>query len=195
MPRDYQKARPTEFQRRPDLLRNDEWVREFLRSGQIAHVAHLSGEQPYITPTNFWFDEQKNQIIFHSNLAGRIRSNLEHTPRVCVEVSEYGRLLPANTALEFSIQFRSVMVYGNVTILKNADECRQALYGLIGKYFPSMTAGREYRPITDKELASTSVYAVEIESWSGKENWMEIADQLPDWPALPDEFLLNLDRK
>ena len=48
---------------------------------------------------------------------------------------------------------------------------------------------RMANPITDKELARTSVYAVQIESWSGKENWMEQADQLPDWPPLPDELL------
>jgi nitroimidazol reductase NimA-like FMN-containing flavoprotein (pyridoxamine 5'-phosphate oxidase superfamily) len=188
MPRNYQKARPAEYQRRPELSRDDEWVRAFLRNGQIAHVAHISSGQPFVTPTNFWFDEQKNLIIFHSNIAGRVRSNLEYFPQVCVEVSEYGKLLPANTALEFSIQFRSVMVFGRVKILTDVYEQRRVLYNLISKYFPNMAAGREYRPITDKELASTSVYAVEIESWSGKENWMEKADQLPDWPQLPDEF-------
>ncbi len=188
MPRDYQKVGPAEYQRRVELKRDDEWVREFLRHGQIAHVAHSSNDQPFITPTNFWFDEINNQIIFHSNIAGRVRSNLEHAPRVCLEVSEYGRLLPANTALEFSIQFRSVMVFGSVSILVEAVDRRRALYGLINKYFPNMTAGKEYRPITDKEIASTSVYALAIESWSGKENWVEMADQLPDWPPLPDEF-------
>jgi hypothetical protein len=30
-----------------------------------------------------------------------------------------------------------------------------------------MTAGKEYRPITDEELKRTSVYAIAIESWSG----------------------------
>ncbi len=189
MPRDYQKAKPAQYQRRPELTRDDAWIRAFLHNGQIARVAHLSGDQPFITPTNYWFDEERHQIVFHSNIAGRVRSNLEHFPRVCVEVSEVGRLLPANTALEFSIQFRSVMVYGKVTILTDAEDRRRALYGLIGKYFPNMTPGKEYRPITDKELARTSVYAVQIESWSGKENWMEQADQLPDWPPLPDEFL------
>jgi len=188
MPRDYQKANPVEYQRRPELIRGDEWVREFLRHAKIAHIAHLSGDQPFITPTNFWFDEQYNQIIFHSNISGRVRSNVENNPNVCVEVSEYGHLLPANTALEFSIQFRSVMAYGRVKILVDAGERRRVLYGLISKYFPNMTAGKEYRPITDKELANTSVYAIRIEAWSGKENWMKMADQLPDWPPLAKEF-------
>ena len=186
--RDYQKAAPTEFQRLPEHQRNEDWMRTFLRHGQIAHVAHLSGEQPFVTPTNYWYDEDSNQLVFHSNLAGRIRSNLEHYPRICVEVSEFGRLLPANTALEFSLQYRSVMVFGRVRILENDEERRKGLNGLLAKYFPDLTPGKEFRPITDKELTRTSVYVLGIESWSGKENWAEQADQLDDWPPLPDRY-------
>ncbi len=47
-----------------------------------------------------------------------------------------------------------------------------------------MQPGREYRPIIDEELMRTSVYAIQVESWSGKRNWKEQADQSPDWPAL-----------
>ena len=50
-----------------------------------------------------------------------------------------------------------------------------------------MEAGEEYRPITDKELATTSVYAIKIESWSGKENWPESAEQSDLWPALGEK--------
>jgi uncharacterized protein len=38
---------------------------------------------------------------------------------------------------------------------------------LIEKYYPTMTAGKECRPITDQELKRTSAYAIAIESWSG----------------------------
>jgi hypothetical protein len=40
-----------------------------------------------------------------------------------------------------------------------------------------MRVGHECRPITDQELARTSVYAMTVESWSGKENWPEQAEQ------------------
>ena len=189
MSRDYQKAAPTEHQRLPDYKREVAWVRTFLHNGQIAPVAHLSGDQPFITPTNYWFDEEHHQLIFHSNRVGRVRSNLEHSPKVCVEVSEFGRLLPANTALEFGLQYRSVLVFGRVRVLDSDEECLRGLYGLLAKYFPDLTPGKEYRPIMDQELRRTSVYALEIESWSGKENWADQADQLPDWPALPEGFL------
>jgi hypothetical protein len=47
-----------------------------------------------------------------------------------------------------------------------------------------MEAEKEYRPIMDEELARTSVYAIKIESWSGKKNWPERAEQSDEWPAL-----------
>jgi nitroimidazol reductase NimA-like FMN-containing flavoprotein (pyridoxamine 5'-phosphate oxidase superfamily) len=99
-----------------------------------------------------------------------------------------GRLLPSNVALEFSVQYRSVMVFGMVRILEADDEKRAALTGLLEKYFPKMEAGREYRPITEKELKRTSVYELKIESWSGKENWNERAEQSEEWPALEEKW-------
>ena len=47
---------------------------------------------------------------------------------------------------------------------------------------------KDFRPITHKELKRTTVYAIEIESWSGKENWKERADQSDEWPALGEEW-------
>ena len=45
-------------------------------------------------------------------------------------------------------------------MIEEDEEKRRALYGLISKYYPAMTAGKEYRPITDQELKRTSVYAI-----------------------------------
>jgi nitroimidazol reductase NimA-like FMN-containing flavoprotein (pyridoxamine 5'-phosphate oxidase superfamily) len=188
MPRDYTDQSPTAFQRRPHLTRDDEWIRAFLREAQVVHIASSADGQPFINPTMFWFDEVNHQIAFHSNVAGRVRSNIEANPQVCLEASQLGRFLPSNVALEFSLQFRSVAVYGPARIVTDPEEARRLLYGLIGKYFPTMTAGKEYRAITDKELRATSVYAIRIEAWSGKENWAERADQSDEWTPLDEKW-------
>ena len=190
MPRDYSLAAqpPAAGQRLPEYARDEEWMRAFLRVAPIGRVATQWDGQPFVTPSTFWYDEANHRIIFHSNIAGRVRSNLERNPKVCLEASEMGRLLPSNVALEFSLQYRSVMVFGTVRILESDEEMRAALTGLLEKYFPEMEAGREYRPITEKELKRTSVYELKIESWSGKENWNERADQSDEWPALDEKW-------
>ena len=190
MPRDYQYETPTALQRLPEYQRDDEWIGAFLREAKVGHIASARDDQPFLNPTTFWYDEAHHQIIFHSNVAGRIRSNIESNSKVAFEASELGKMLPANVALEFSLQFRSVVVFGTARLVNDPEEARRVLYGLIHKYFPAMTAGKEFREITDKELKRTSVYAIQIEEWSGKENWKDRADQSDEWPALDEVWFL-----
>jgi nitroimidazol reductase NimA-like FMN-containing flavoprotein (pyridoxamine 5'-phosphate oxidase superfamily) len=185
MAKDYSlEVTPANAQRLAKHARDDAWIRDFLRGADLGHIATRWDDQPFITPTTFWYDEERHEILFHSNIAGRIRANIERHSRVCFEASQVGRFLPSNVALEFSNQYRSVIAFGTARILEDPEEKRRALYGLIAKYFPDMSPGEEYRPITDKELAITSVYAIAIESWSGKENWKERAGQSDAWPPL-----------
>jgi len=186
MPKDYSlDVTPANAQRRPENAQSDEWTRDFLRRAQIGHVATLWDDQPFITPTNFWYDAERHEIYFHSNIVGRVRANSERRVKVCFEASEFGRYLPSNVALEFSLQYESAVVFGVVRVLDDPDEKKRALCGLIEKYFPAMRPGHEYRPITDPELKRTSVYAIQVESWSGKRNWADQANQSDEWPPLP----------
>jgi nitroimidazol reductase NimA-like FMN-containing flavoprotein (pyridoxamine 5'-phosphate oxidase superfamily) len=190
MPRDYSlNVTPADRQRRPEHARDDAWIQAFLERARIGHVATRWDEQPFITPTTFWYDSERHEILFHSNIVGRFRANIERHNRVCFEASEAGRLLPSNVALEFSIQYASVIVFGIARVIETPQEQRRALYGLVAKYFPHLKPGEAYRPITDKELARTSVYAITIESWSGKENWPEQAEQSEEWEPLAAEWL------
>ncbi len=188
MPRNYEGQSPTSFQRRPHLTKDDAWIKAFLKETQIGHIATSLNDQSFINPTTFWYDEENHQIVFHSHVVGRVRSNIESNPKVSLEVSELGKLLPSNVALEFSLQFRSVLVFGTARLIPDEEEAKKLLYGLIGKYFPQMSVGKEYREITAKELSATSIYAITIEEWSGKENWAERADQSDEWPALDEKW-------
>ncbi len=192
MPRNYslQTDPPTVHQRRPQHTRDDGWIRAFLHKGQVAHIGTVWDGQPFVTPTNYYFDEAGNRLIFHSNLTGRLRANIDRSAAVCAEVSESGQYLPSNVALEFSVQFRSVIVFGQAHILQDQEEQRQMLHLLIAKYFAPMESGREYRPVTDNELKRTSVYELRVQSWSGKENWKDEAEQSDEWPALGEHRLV-----
>lgn len=190
MSRDYNlnKVPPTAFQRKPEYTRDDEWIRAFLRTGEVAHLATVWEGQPFVTPTNFYFDEAGHRLILHSNTTGRLRANIDHHPQVCAEISEVGRYLPSNVALEFSLQYRSVIVFGNARIIGDPEDQRRMLHLLIAKYFGPMERGKDYRPVTDQELKRTTVYELRIESWSGKENWQDQADQSDEWPPLDPKW-------
>jgi nitroimidazol reductase NimA-like FMN-containing flavoprotein (pyridoxamine 5'-phosphate oxidase superfamily) len=180
---DLERASPNRLHR-PELACDNDWIAAFLARTQVGQVATRWDEQPFITPTVFWYDPEQHEIYFHSAPEGRLRSNIERHEQVCFAASQTGRLLPSNVALEFSIQYESVVVFGRARLLRRLEDKRRALSGLIAKYFPDMSAGEHYRPITDPEVKRTAVYGIEIDSWSGKRNWPARAEQSPDWPQL-----------
>lgn len=184
---------PANAQRLLKYAQNDEWIRDFLRRAAIGHIATRWDGQPFITPSLFWYDPTRHEIYFHSNITGRVRANAERHPEVCFEACEMGKLLPSNVALEFSLQYESVIAFGKIRVLEDAEEQQRALYGLLEKYFPDMTPGVHYRPITDQELNRTSVYAIAIESWSGKRNWKDRADQSDEWVPLFESRTLSIE--
>ncbi|HLF27887.1 MAG TPA: pyridoxamine 5'-phosphate oxidase family protein [Anaerolineae bacterium] len=189
MPKDYRlNVTPPNAQRRPQNAQDDEWIKDFLARARVGHVATRWEEQPFITPTTFWYDAERHQIVFHSNSIGRVRANADRRAEACFEASEFGKLLPSNIALEFSLQYQSAIAFGKIRVLQDDADKRRALYGLLGKYFPTMRPGHEYRPITDQELRRTSVYAIAIDSWSGKRNWADRAEQSDEWPSLNEDW-------
>jgi hypothetical protein len=156
--------------RRTDrALEDDRAIEALLHRLPVGFLALTDGDQPYINANLFRFDAASRRIYFHTAGVGRTRRIVEKNPRTCFSAAEMGRLLPADTALEFSTEYASVVVFGRVRVVDDEDEQRHGLQGLLDKYFPDLRPGVHYRPIIDEELQRTSVYAVEIDAWSGKQ--------------------------
>jgi nitroimidazol reductase NimA-like FMN-containing flavoprotein (pyridoxamine 5'-phosphate oxidase superfamily) len=156
--------------RRRDRAVNDEaWIRDFLRRAPYGTLATVRDGQPFVNMNIFAFDEARHALYLHTARTGRTRSNVEGESRVCFAVSSMGRLLPASTALEFSVEYAGVTVFGRASVVTDEAEARAGLQLLLDKYAPHLRPGRDYRPITPEELARTAVYRVDIEEWGGKQ--------------------------
>ena len=68
-----------------------------------------------------------------------------------------GRLLPADTAMEFGVEYASVVAFGTVRLLTESAEATRALQFLLDRYFPHMKPGEDYRQIIPEEPNSTAV--------------------------------------
>ncbi len=160
---------PRSKMRRQDrAVINPSELRVLLERSQFGTLATSLDSQPYQNINLFWFDAEHERIYFHTALEGRTRTNIEANPHVCFSVAEMGRLLPADTALEFSVEYASVITFGQARIVEDEQEAHSGLQGLLDKYFPDLKPGVHYRPIMDDELKQTAVYAIDIESMSGK---------------------------
>jgi nitroimidazol reductase NimA-like FMN-containing flavoprotein (pyridoxamine 5'-phosphate oxidase superfamily) len=159
-------ARPRRMDR---SIQSPAEIEALLQRAPFGYTATSIDNQPFLHVGLFWYDPAARRLYFHTALEGRTRDNVLANPRVCFGVAEIGRLLPADTALEFSNEYASVIAFGSARIVEDPEEKQRGLQGLLDKYFPDMAPGRDYRPITGQEMARTSVFAIEIEAWSGKQ--------------------------
>ena len=160
---------PINQPRRKDReVKDTAWIQALLQRAPVGVLATSDQDQPFVHINLFVYEGTANVIYLHSAQEGRTPSNLRANPKVSFGVSEMGRLLPADTALEFSVEFSSVIVFGLVKLVEDRAEAERGLQLLLDKYFPHLQPGRDYRPIQEKELARTAVYRLEIDSWSGK---------------------------
>ncbi len=177
MPKDYSSLPYAEVRRADRAVEDEAWIRAMLHSAPTGTLATVYEGQPFINNNLFVYDEADHAIYMHTARLGRTRANLELDERVCFSVHEMGRLLPADTALEFSVEYASVVVFGRGSVIQEADQATCALQKLLNKYFPHLHPGQQYRPITPEELARTAVYRIQIEAWSGKKK--QVAADFP----------------
>jgi nitroimidazol reductase NimA-like FMN-containing flavoprotein (pyridoxamine 5'-phosphate oxidase superfamily) len=177
-------ALPYSAARRQDRAVSDEdWIRALLHASPVGTLATLRGEQPFLNTNLFVYAEDEHAIYMHTASTGRTRTNVSGDERVCFSVSRMGRLLPADTAKEFSVEYASVVMFGRAAIVDDPAAARRGLQLLLDKYFPQYRPGRDYRPTTDDELRQTTVYRITITEWSGKKK--EVAPDFPGafgWP-------------
>jgi hypothetical protein len=180
---------PLTHVRRQDRAVEDEgWITAFLQAAPVGIMATANDGQPFINSNLFVYDAAAHAIYLHTARTGRTRANIEagsvgsvgglrtdrpELAKVCFHVYEMGRLLPADTALEFSVEYGGVTIFGRGQIIEDLAEARRGLQLLLDKYFPHLHPGQDYRPITDDELARTTVYRIAIDAWSGKRKAVE----------------------
>ena len=156
--------------RRQDRAVQDEaWIREFLHRAPYGVVATAEGSQPFLNANTFVYDEGAHAIYIHTAREGRTPANIEANPRVCFMVSEMGRLLPAQKAMEFSCEYAGVVVFGRAELVQGEEEARRAMEMLLSKYFPHLRPGNHYHAVSKDELDVTAVFRIRIEQWSGKQ--------------------------
>lgn len=189
MARDYTKQPLTAIRRADREVEDEAWIIQFLKTAAVGTLATVHDGQPFVNTNIFVYDETSHSIIMHTARVGRTRANIDEHNRVCFSIMEMGRILPADEALEFSVEYAGVTIFGAMTVVDETDEAKRLLQLLMDKYAPHLTAGEDYRPPVDEELPRTSVFRITIDDWSGKKKEVE-----PDFSGAflyPDQPILS----
>jgi nitroimidazol reductase NimA-like FMN-containing flavoprotein (pyridoxamine 5'-phosphate oxidase superfamily) len=130
----------------------------------LCHVGFLVDGAPVVIPTIHW--REGDQLYFHGSAASRMLRSLKSGVDVCVTITLLDGLVLARSAFHHSMNYRSVVVFGNAREVTDRDERLRALDALVEHVCPGRTA--DIRPPNEKELAQTLVLALPITEASAK---------------------------
>lgn len=182
MAREYLNTEPTMMRRSDRAVEDEVWIKQFLAYAAVGTLATVHDGQPFINQNIFVYDDLEHCIYIHTADKGRTRANVEHHEKICFSIMEMGRLLPADEALEFSVEYAGVIIFGKSTIVEDKAKATHALQLLLDKYSPHLSAGKDYRPPVPAELKRTAVFRISIDSWSAKKKEVEAFENAHWYP-------------
>lgn len=166
--------------RRADKVMSDSEVQEFLRTAFCGRTATVGADGfPYVVPNLFVWHE--GVVWLHTGRTnGHFARNAVHENRVCFEVDEPGEIFPyGHIECDTSVSFRSVVVFGRIQLVRDADKAHAFFTKFMAKYAPEDSWGREKGSFP--RLEATIVYSIIPDSMTGKAGVLPAVGQR--WPA------------
>jgi nitroimidazol reductase NimA-like FMN-containing flavoprotein (pyridoxamine 5'-phosphate oxidase superfamily) len=139
-------------------------VHQILDEGFVAHVGIAVDGQPFVLPMVYGRDGDR--LLLHASVASRVARTLASGVRACVTVTLIEGLVIARSQFNHSVNYRSVVVLGTATPVRDLDERERLLAVLVDRVVPGRSS--ECRPPTRAELRETSLLTMPIEEASAK---------------------------
>jgi len=154
-----------------------------LASGLVAHVGFVDAGRPVVIPMTYHYSgDEPRRLYLHGGVKGRLMKHVAAGAPVCVTVTEVDGLVYSRTALDHSVNYRSVVLFARAALEQPEPEERgRILEAMIARYFPGRTSGVDYEAPSEEHLAATALVALEIEEWSAK-----VRDGGPNGPSDTD---------
>lgn len=171
----------TQIKRLPQRGNYDRsFVYQILDEGLICHVGFVVETQPVVIPTAY--GRIDNHLYIHGSPASRMLRTLQKGIEVCVTVTLLDGLVLARSAFHHSMNYRSVVIFGQARLVEDATEKLTALQAFTDHIVPDRWS--EVRPPTAQELAGTIVLALPLDEASAKVRTGPPKDDEADY-ALP----------
>ncbi|NNK62985.1 MAG: pyridoxamine 5'-phosphate oxidase, partial [Gemmatimonadetes bacterium] len=137
--------------RRQDRAQDEAFIVEAFARIPWGTLAVADGAGPPHVNTNLFVHlGEPDRIYVHTARAGAladvVRVAGEEGAAASFTAAAMGRLLPADEALEFSVEYAGVTATGRVVEVEDDVEAEHALQALLDRYAPHLRPGRDYRP-------------------------------------------------
>lgn len=141
-----------------------ETVNRILDDAFWCHVGFVIEGQPYVIPTSYGRDG--DHLYVHGSAASRMLRQMKEGMAVCVTVTLIDGLVLARSIFNHSMNYRSVVILGQATLVGDPEEKLAALQTLSEHILPGRW--KEARQPNERELKQTAVLRLPIEEFSAK---------------------------
>ncbi len=160
-----QRTPRTTLKRLPKRGSHDrEVVNQILDEGFICQVGFVSEGQPIVIPTGYARVDDK--LVIHGSQASRMLRNVGMGIQVCVTITLIDGLVLARSAFHHSMNYRSVVIFGNASVVEDREEKIAALLALSEHMIPGRW--KDVREPNEAELQQTTVLSLPITEASAK---------------------------
>jgi len=116
------------------------------------------------------------RLYIHGSAASRMMRSLQQSIDICVAVTLLDGLVLARSAFHHSMNYRSVVIFGNAAVVESPEQKREALRAFTEHVAPGRW--KQVRPPNDKELKATTVLAIPL---------IEVSAKVRTGPPIDDE--------
>jgi nitroimidazol reductase NimA-like FMN-containing flavoprotein (pyridoxamine 5'-phosphate oxidase superfamily) len=159
------KTKRTMLKRLPQRGNFDrEVINQILDEGFVCHVGFAVEGKPFVIPTGY--ARVGDNLLIHGSQASRMLRTLEQGIDVCVTITLVDGLVLARSAFNHSMNYRSVVIFGNARAIDEPEEKLAALHALSDHMIPGRW--EDVRAPNVLELQQTTVLTLAIDEASAK---------------------------
>ncbi len=111
-------------------------VIKIIEKCDVCRIALSDDNVPYVVPMNFGYDYDNGELVlyFHGASEGKKHDIIKKNPRACFEMDCSHRLIEAERAEDYTMEFESVIGDGKIYRITDKDEKIKALKHLMKNY-------------------------------------------------------------
>jgi uncharacterized protein len=139
-------------------------IHQILDEGLVCHLGFSVDGQTFVIPTAY--GRVGDFLYIHGSPASRMLQSLQGGLEVCVTVTLLDGLVLARSAFHHSMNYRSVVIFGTATVVKDFEQKVEALRAFTEHVVPKRWA--EVRQPTHQEILGTLVLSLPLAEASAK---------------------------
>ncbi|MDI9866596.1 pyridoxamine 5'-phosphate oxidase family protein [Flectobacillus sp. DC10W] len=164
---------------------DSEQIYSILDEGLVCQVAYVENSKPMMIPTGYCRIEDK--LYIHGSVGSHFMRSLADGREVCISVSLLDGLVLARSAFHHSVNYRSVVIFGQAELITDEQEAWDALEAFTEHVIKGRWA--EVREPDASEMKKTMVLAFSLEKASAKVRVGNPSDdeedyELPVWAGV-----------